>query len=179
MTDFVPVWEFHPPGVLYDRSLPVTNIWVRESLGPCSLLPPTWFHCVWWLSMCPFFVHTTSCLCVRLLMDIMVASKSWLLSIAFQVSFPVRVYGDIHNHLVISRCYSKSVSKFFNRTMVFSMKVLSIFILTMGQEGFFFSRSRPLFIFLYTFWRCPFWWMVGDTSLILTSNLNNIGWPCN
>ena len=52
---------------------------VRQSLGPSASLQMTEFHSFLWLSNIPLYICTTSCFSIPLLMDIQVASMSWLL----------------------------------------------------------------------------------------------------
>lgn len=77
---FVSLLRFPAPGIPYGLFLPLSELahCIWESPGPCSLPPPTWFHCIWWMSTY-VFVHTTSCVCIHPSMDIIVVSKSWLL----------------------------------------------------------------------------------------------------
>ena len=63
LTYFVPVLEFHPPVVLYDRFLPVTITWAWGSWGPCSCHRPDFIVFDGWASvLCTYhivFMHSS------------------------------------------------------------------------------------------------------------------------
>ena len=55
-----------------------------ESLGPSTSLQMAQFHSFLWQSNIPLYICTTSSLFIPLLMDIQIASMSWLLYILLQ-----------------------------------------------------------------------------------------------
>ena len=77
--------RLHTYALIYDIYFSLSDLLhsVLQSLGPSMSLQMTQFRSFLWLSNIPLYICTTSSLSICLLMDIYVASMTWLLNYVF------------------------------------------------------------------------------------------------
>ena len=84
----------------------------KQSLGLSLLLQMALFCSFLWLNSIPLYICTVSCLSIPLLMDIYVASMSWLLNIGVRVSFWIMFFSGYMPRSGIARSYGSSIFSF-------------------------------------------------------------------